>query len=41
LRGLALGDTQLVDGRGVPARKIWARMPGTGREEMSIMDQAG
>ena len=41
LRGVALGDTQVVDGRGLLGSDFCVRMSGVGHEESSMMDQAG
>jgi hypothetical protein len=41
LRGVALGDTQVVDGRDLPSSELCVRMSGIGQEELSMMDQAG
>lgn len=41
LRGVALGDTQVLDGRGLLGSDFCVRMSGIGHEELSMMDQAG
>ena len=41
LRGMALGDTQVADDRGLLGSDFCVRMSGVGHEESSMMDQAG